>query len=67
MHFAGSIVPEQMRDTLLYDRNNTMTTPSLLNTAAHALAWEEKLLRKGGDAPRPSGRLRAKKASLASR
>ncbi|WP_407179614.1 UDP-glucose 4-epimerase GalE [Bradyrhizobium sp. STM 3562] len=34
MHFAGSIVvPESMRDPLLYYRNNTMTTRSLLNAA----------------------------------
>ncbi len=34
MHFAGSIVvPESIRDPLLYYRNNTMTTRSLLNAA----------------------------------
>src|SRR6201981_739348 len=34
IHFAGSIVvPESMRDPLLYYRNNTMTTRSLLNVA----------------------------------
>ncbi len=34
IHFAGSIaVPESMRDPLLYYRNNTMTTRSLLNAA----------------------------------
>ena len=34
IHFAGSVVvPESMRDPLLYYRNNTMTTRSLLNTA----------------------------------
>ena len=52
MHYAGSIaVAEQMPDSLLYYRDNTMTAPSLLNTAAHALAWEEKLLRKGAATP----------------
>ncbi len=34
MHFAGSIVvPESMRDPLLYYRNNTVTTRNLLNAA----------------------------------
>ncbi len=34
MHFAGSVVvPESVRDPLLYYRNNTMTTRSLLNAA----------------------------------
>src|ERR1700745_1640286 len=34
IHFAGSIVvPESMHDPLLYYRNNTMTTRSLLNVA----------------------------------
>ena len=34
IHFAGSIVvPESIRDPLLYYRNNTMTTRSLLNAA----------------------------------
>ncbi len=34
IHFAGSVVvPESMRDPLLYYRNNTMTTRSLLNAA----------------------------------
>ena len=34
IHFAGSVVvPESMRDPLLYYRNNTMTTRSLLNSA----------------------------------
>src|SRR5215468_831711 len=34
IHFAGSIVvPESIRDLLLYYRNNTMTTRSLLNAA----------------------------------
>src|ERR1700759_1570476 len=34
IHFAGSVVvPESMRDPLGYYRNNTMTTPSLLNAA----------------------------------
>src|SRR6201982_497043 len=34
IHFAGSIVvPESIRDPLLYYRNNTMTTQSLLNAA----------------------------------
>jgi UDP-glucose 4-epimerase len=34
IHFAGSVVvPDSMRDPLLYYRNNTMTTRSLLNAA----------------------------------
>jgi UDP-glucose 4-epimerase len=34
IHFAGSVVvPESVRDPLLYYRNNTMTTRSLLNAA----------------------------------
>jgi UDP-glucose 4-epimerase len=34
IHFAGSVVvPESVRDPLLYYRNNTMTTRSLLNVA----------------------------------
>lgn len=34
IHFAGSVVvPESTRDPLLYYRNNTMTTRSLLNAA----------------------------------
>lgn len=34
IHFAGSVVvPESIRDPLLYYRNNTMTTRSLLNAA----------------------------------
>ncbi len=34
IHFAGSVVvPESMRDPLLYYRNNTMATRSLLNAA----------------------------------
>jgi len=34
IHFAGSVVvPESMRDPLLYYRNNTMTTRNLLNAA----------------------------------
>jgi UDP-glucose 4-epimerase len=34
IHFAGSIVvPESIRDPLLYYRNNTMTTRALLNAA----------------------------------
>src|SRR6201996_6801620 len=34
IHFAGSVVvPESMRDPLMYYRNNTMTTRSLLNAA----------------------------------
>jgi UDP-glucose 4-epimerase len=34
IHFAGSIVvPESIRDPLLYYRNNTMTTQSLLKAA----------------------------------
>jgi UDP-glucose 4-epimerase len=34
VHFAGSVVvPESVRDPLLYYRNNTMTTRSLLNAA----------------------------------
>src|SRR6202000_1536406 len=34
IHFAGSVVvPASMRDPLLYYRNNTMTTRSLLNAA----------------------------------
>ncbi len=34
IHFAGSIVvPESIRDPLLYYRNNTMTTQSLLKSA----------------------------------
>src|ERR1700753_880555 len=34
IHFAGSVVvPESVRDPLLYYRNNTMTTRGLLNVA----------------------------------
>jgi UDP-glucose 4-epimerase len=34
IHFAGSVVvPESVRDPLMYYRNNTMTTRSLLNVA----------------------------------
>src|ERR1700753_2134162 len=34
IHFAGSVVvPESVRDPLLYYHNNTMTTRSLLNAA----------------------------------
>src|ERR1700757_3445730 len=34
IHFAGSVVvPDSLRDPLLYYRNNTMTTRSLLNAA----------------------------------
>jgi UDP-glucose 4-epimerase len=37
IHFAGSVVvPDSMRDPLLYYRNNTMTTRSLLNAAVKA-------------------------------
>src|SRR5258708_20121403 len=35
IHFAGSVVvPDSMRDPLAYYRNNTMTTPTLLNAPA---------------------------------
>ena len=37
IHFAGSVVvPDSMRDPLLYYRNNTMTTRSLLNATVRA-------------------------------